>query len=495
MGGFASGFRAGYGLVNDTYEGIRREQQDAAQAQFNQEKLAAEQARLRQDSRYNSERLRLQGDGNRQQADYNRDRLAELRKQTQIAENQFQVTSALKGAELASTLAQNETENVRDRSAAGLDDQQAALVAQEVKAAELKNLLADQRILTKSALDEFRSTGGLSFETLVQMQGLGINPARVLDPRAEKPLRDAWQYSLGQRTDYDHPDFIGAINFLFEPDTRVMIGQTPAGRAAPIAGQKIVDLKAVEGKEGVFHFVVENTLENGDVYQSYMTKGRGAGEAPAEISVDVLAQQIEGNTAAMEAYRQPAVFKNLVDTYAAGDSRVVELAQKLRDNDLVYNQPVQGGDHYRAQAIGLLYGSTALPGADIDPNSKPKESSQPTKPGSPSLFEILSAGGSIQRGNPGASPAPNNTAQPPSFFEILSAGGRIQPPEPAQDQGTAAVNSVLGSSTPAPQPTQPPSIGEIRRAIMMQFRGSDQFVNELTDQEVLEYYRSGQVTL
>ena len=269
MGGFASGFRAGYGLVNDTYEGIRREQQDAAQAQFSQDKLAAEQARLRQDSRYNSERLRLQGDGNRQQAEfnkdklsqdsqYNKDRLALLAEGNRIADNKFRVESALDAATLQSTLQRNNAYGEYYQAEADKTD----LETQTLK----------QRETIRSAISELQQTNSLSSGTLMNLRGTGINPAKFLAPDAGSQLTNSWQFALGQRTDYDSADFTAAMNFLFEADTGVMRGQVPEGKGSPIMGQRIVGMEPVEGQEGAFRLVVQNQLLNGDVYNSYMTR-------------------------------------------------------------------------------------------------------------------------------------------------------------------------------------------------------------------------------
>ena len=505
MGGFASGFRAGYGLVNDTYEGIRREQQDAAQAQFNQEKLAAEQARLRQDSRYNSERLRLQGDGNRQQAEfnkdklaqdaeYNRDRLALLREGNRIAENEFKVKAVLDAATLQSTLGRN--------------DAYGAYYQAEADKTDLETQTLRQRETIRSAITELKQTNTLSSGTLMNLRATGINPAKFLAPDANALLTNSWQFALGQRTDYDSADFTAAMNFLFEADTGVMRGQVPEGKGSPIIGQRIVGMEAVEGQEGAFRLVVQNQLLTGDVYNSYMTKGRKAGAEPAVLTMDQIGQQLEANTSAFEAFNRPDLMRSLIANYTQISPDVNNIATALRKQDLENNQNVLSNEEYQRAAIGMLFGSmeafappppsgggqAATPGPETQPQAQPQR--DPSQ--RPSVGEALAPIGDFLFGNNGTAPGARGNAGGLNANDLAALNPDRAPapkPAPSQDPGTAAVNSVLGSSTPAPQPTQPPSIGEIRRAIMMQFRGSDQFVNELTDEEVLEYYRSGQVTL
>jgi hypothetical protein len=505
MGGFASGFRAGYGLVNDTYEGIRREQQDAAQAQFSQDKLAAEQARLRQDSRYNSERLRLQGDGNRQQAEfnkdklsqdsqYNKDRLALLAEGNRIADNKFRVESALDAATLQSTLQRNNAYGEYYQAEADKTD----LETQTLK----------QRETIRSAISELQQTNSLSSGTLMNLRGTGINPAKFLAPDAGSQLTNSWQFALGQRTDYDSADFTAAMNFLFEADTGVMRGQVPEGKGSPIMGQRIVGMEPVEGQEGAFRLVVQNQLLNGDVYNSYMTRGRKAGAEPAVLTMDQIGQQLEANTSAFEAFNRPDLMRSLVANYTQVSPDVNNIAAALRKQDLENAQTVLSNEEYQRAAIGMLFGSmeafappppagvgqAAAPGPETQPQAQPQRGPSQR----PSIGEALAPIGDFLFGNDGNAPASRGNAGGLSANDLAALNPDRAPasqPAPSQDPGTAAVNTVLGSSAPAPQPTQPPSIGEIRRAIMMQYRGSDRFVNDLTDQEVLEYYRSGQVTL
>lgn len=508
MGGFASGFRAGYGLVNDTYEGIRREQQDAAQAQFNQEKLAAEQARLRQDSRYNSQRLRLQELGNEQKE------LADQRTYDLAVQSDAFRRDQL-GRQTAATeraaAAEESRLRIDEENAAGLRaqrEQYGNYYAAEAAKTGLENQTILQREATRLAITELRETNNLSPETLMNLQGTGINPAKFLSPDANSLLTNSWRFALGQRTDYDSADFTAAMNFLFEADTAVMRGQIPEGKNSPIVGQRIVGMEAVEGQEGAFRLVVQNQLEDGDVYTSYMTKGRKAGAEPAVLTMDQIGQQLEANTSAFEAFNRPDLMRSLVANYTQISPDVNNIATALRKQDLENAQTVLSNEEYQRAAIGMLFGSmsafsppppaggsqAAAPGPQTQPQAQPQR--DPSQ--RPSVGEALAPIRDFLFGNNGNAPGARGNAGGLNANDLAALNpnrARSSQPAPSQDPGTAAVNSVIGSPAPSSQPTQPPTVGEIRRAIMMQFRGSDQFVNELTDEEVLEYYRSGQVTL
>lgn len=463
MGGFASGFRAGYGLVNDTYEGIRREQQDAAQAQFNQEKLAAEQARLRQDSRYNSERLRLQGDGNRQQAEfnkdklaqdsqYNKDRLALLADGNRIAENEFQVKSVLQGAELASTLERNNAYGDYYRAEADKTD----LATQTIK----------QRETIRSAITELQQTNTLSSGTLMNLRATGINPAKFLAPDAGSQLTNSWQFALGQRTDYDSADFTAAMNFLFEADTGVMRGQVPEGKGSPIMGQRIVGMEAVEGQEGAFRLVVQNQLLNGDVYNSYMTRGRKAGAEPAVLTMDQIGQQLEANTSAFEAFNRPDLMRSLIANYTQISPDVNNIATALRKQDLENSQTVLSNEEYQRAAIGMLFGSMEA----FAPAPPSKEEQAPRNP-STSLAGQGFDSARMPEGNPG-------------LYDQSPASASVQPAaSPAQPM-------------PQAQPSSGPiTIDRIRRAAIEQNPGAEEIINRTPAEDLYRFWESGDIKL
>lgn len=502
MGGFASGFRAGYGLVNDTYEGIRREQQDAAQAEFNQNRIAAEQRRYDQGARYNRERLRLQERGlveesrDRQRAfDLDgktaADRQRELERQTELLTRRAEAEEGRLGID------QENAEGLR-----ALREAQGRYSGAQADALTLELQQVRQRDVTRQAINELQQSGTLSTGTLINLQGTGINPAKHLAPDAEIQLKNSFQYALGNRTDYNSPDFAAAMNYLFETDTAVMIGQTPEGKDSPIVSQRIIGMEPVEDQPGSFRLVVQNQLMSGDVYDSYMTQGRKAGAPPAVITMEQLGSQLEANATAFEAFNRGELLDSLIINYTQISPEVNQMANNLRAQDVAEQNDVLSNKEYQRMAIGMLFGpirsfassdsggGSAAGQTTSQPQAQAQAQPQRDPGQRPSIGEALAPIGDFLFGNTGVSPGARGNAGSLSSGDLAALNPNREPP---QDRGTAAVNSVL--SAPAAPSNQPPTIGEMRRAIMMQFRGSDQFVNELTDEEVLEYYRSGQITL
>lgn len=370
MGGFASGFQSGFGLM-DRHLARKRDDKLAG------ERLEIERGRNERLAGYQEETLRQ---GAERIGIQKSDSEAAALERSRRIEGEAAALERQTGLD-AEARAQREIDNRRQEE---IDAQNAKLTAARIAEAEastasttLKNRQVAQREDFAVVVSALSGSGDISAagDALVRLEGTALHPASAMGPEVTRLAKLAGEFSTGTRQDFSSPEFMEVVDFALEADTSIMRG---VQSQRPGAG-KIQDLQVtkVVPQEGGIQVQVRVQAENGE-YTSWITPGRAtdAQAEPAVISVDHLVDRVTGVGAMRASLESDPDFRRQVvqmmyDSNPKKFDDATQYAQRAY-NDYLGNRTTEdriNGDartlkDFEDDALRTYFGTGRLPGGE-----------------------------------------------------------------------------------------------------------------------------------
>lgn len=293
MGGFVSGFQTGYGLVQDTIEAKRRQTNAEREQELARERIEREKRRDAELADYREGTLGIQ-----------RERLGIERSRAEREARESREESAARRAERMA--------NAELRGAQAREIEQQTEI-NEAKLGQIRQREAFQKFVASMSGNAPEEQ---SIEALRELEGTTLHPSYYLSPQFADLQRTAAQFASGQRTDYDSPDFLKAVDHALKSDTDILRGirsRRPgmgAIRGAEVIGVEPVGAGYVDGGQSGLKVRLRVDAENGS-YESYITTGRSLDPdaQPAVVPVDRIMENLNGMQLMRYAFERDPEFR------------------------------------------------------------------------------------------------------------------------------------------------------------------------------------------